>query len=105
VPKSSFNIWSTYRIADVTFGGGAQYTDGYYFSNTNALTSANAQAIRDLTSYWLYSAVATCELNKHVSVQINGLNLSNARYVDRGYSGHFIPGAGRAVIVSPVLTF
>ncbi len=105
VPKSSFNIWSTYRIAAVTFGGGAQYTDGYYFQNTNAITSANAEAIRDLTRYWLYNAMATCELNKHVSLQINGLNLSNAKYVDRGYSGHFIPGPGRAVIVSPVLTF
>jgi catecholate siderophore receptor len=105
VPKSSFNIWSTYRIARVTVGGGAQYTDGYYFNNTNAITTANAQAIRDLTRYWLYSAVATCELNKHVSVQVNGLNLSNARYVDRGYSGHFIPGPGRAVIFSPIVTF
>ena len=105
VPKSSFNIWSTYQIARVTVGGGAQYTDGYYFNNTNAITTANAQAIRDLTRYWLYSAVATCELNKHVSVQVNGLNLSNARYVDRGYSGHFIPGPGRAVIFSPIVTF
>jgi hypothetical protein len=30
----------------LTLGGGAQFTDGYFFNNTNALTTANAAAIR-----------------------------------------------------------
>ncbi|HEY7186338.1 MAG TPA: TonB-dependent siderophore receptor [Vicinamibacterales bacterium] len=106
VPKTSFNAWSTYRLPlSLRVGGGAQFTDGYFFNNTNALTTANAAAIESLTRYWLFSAVAIYEVNRHLNIQINGTNLANERYVDRGYTGHFIPGAGRAILVSPVLTF
>ena len=106
VPKASFNAWTTYRLPlDVTLGGGAQFTDGYFFNNTNALTTANAAAIQRLTRYWLFNAVAIMEVNRHLSLQVNATNLANARYVERGYTGHFIPGAGRAVLISPVLTF
>lgn len=106
VPRTSFNIWSSYRLpVRMTLGGGAQFTDGYFFQNTNALTSANAEAIQRLTRYWLFSAVAMYEVNPHVSLQVNGMNLSNARYVDRGYTGHFIPGAGRAILAGPVFSF
>lgn len=106
VPKSSFNIWSSYRLGPaITVGGGAQYTAGYYFNNTNALTTANAIAINDLTEYWLFGAMAGVRLNKHLSLQINGTNLANARYVERGYSGHFLPGPGRAIRFGPVISF
>jgi len=106
VPDTSFNVWSSYRLPfNLTLGGGAQFTAGYYFSNTNALTSANAAAIRDLTEYWLYSMMGSYRINGHVSLQINGMNLSNAKYVERGYSGHFLPGPGRAFQVGPVINF
>jgi catecholate siderophore receptor len=106
VPRTSFNAWTTYRLPlNLTLGGGAQFTDGYFFQNTNALTSANAAAIQRLTRYWLFSAVGIFEVNRHLSLQINGTNLANERYVERGYSGHFIPGPSRAVLVSPVIAF
>jgi catecholate siderophore receptor len=106
VPEKSFNLWSTYRVnAKLTFGGGAQYTGGYYFNNTNALTSANAAAIQRLTRYWLFNGMASYEINPRVSVQINGTNLANERYVERGYTGHFLPGASRGVLISPVIKF
>jgi catecholate siderophore receptor len=106
VPQSSFNLWSTFRLPlGITLGGGAQYTAGYYFSNTNALASSNAAAIKDLTEYWLYNMVGMYRVNEHVTLQINGTNLSNAKYVDRGYSGHFLPGPGRAIQVGPVINF
>ena len=64
MPKSSFNLWSTYKLPiPLTLGGGSQFTNGYFFNNTNA------------------------------------------RYVDRGYTGHFVPGAGRAVLGGPVFSF
>jgi catecholate siderophore receptor len=106
VPRASFNVWTTYRLPiNLTLGGGAQFTDGYFFNNTNALTTANAAAIQRLTRYWLFNAVAILEVNRHLSLQVNATNLANERYVDRGYTGHFIPGAGRAVLISPVITF
>ena len=106
VPEKSFNVWSTYLLPhNVTVGGGAQYTGGYYFTNTNALASANAAAIQRLTKYWLFSAMASHRFNPHLGLQVNVNNLANNRYVERGYTGHFVPGPGRSVLVSPVITF
>lgn len=106
VPEKSFNVWSSYHFpANLTVGAGAQYTGGYYFSNTNALTTANAEAIQRLTRYWLFNLMASQRLNQHVDLQVNVTNLSNTRYVDRGYSGHFIPGAGRSLVVGPAIKF
>jgi catecholate siderophore receptor len=106
VPEKSFNLWSSYHFPlNLTIGAGAQYTGGYYFSNTNALTTANAAAIQRLTRYWLVNLMASQRLNQHVDLQVNVTNLSNERYVDRGYSGHFIPGAGRSFILGPSFKF
>jgi outer membrane receptor for monomeric catechols len=107
VPRKTFNVWSTYRVpaAKLTLGGGAQFTDGYFFNNTNALTTANQAAMQRLTKYWLFSAMAAYQVNPHVRVQVNGTNLADARYVDRGYTGHFIPGPGRGIVVGPVFSF
>jgi catecholate siderophore receptor len=92
-------------LIELTLGGGAQFTSGYFFNNTNVLSSANAAAIQRLTRYWLFNAVVTYDVNRHLSLQVNGTNLAAMRYVDRGYTGHFIPGPGRAVLVTPVLKF
>ncbi len=106
VPEQSFNLWSTYQLPGSTvLGGGAQFTGGYYFTNNNALTSANAAAIQRLTRYWLFNAMVSHRLNRHLELQVNVNNLANERYVERGYSGHFIPGQGRSIVVSPVITF
>ena len=107
VPRTSFNVWSTYRlpVPRLTLGGGAQFTDGYFFNNTNALTTANAAAMQRLTRYWLFNAMASFDITRHIKLQVNGTNLADARYVDRGYTGHFIPGAGRGVLLGPVFSF
>lgn len=106
VPEKSFNLWSTYRLPlNVVVGGGAQYTGGYYFTNSNALATANAAAIERLTRYWLFNAMASVAVSRHVSIQVNATNLADERYVDRGYTGHFVPGPGRGVLISPVLKF
>ncbi len=106
VPQKSFSLWSTYRFPiDLTVGAGAQYTGGYYFTNTNALATANAEAIQRLTRYWLFSVMASQHVNAHIDIQLNVTNLANERYVDRGYSGHFIPGPGRAFVLGPAIKF
>jgi catecholate siderophore receptor len=106
VPEQSFNVWSSYRLPmNTTVGGGAQFTAGYYFNNTNALSSANAAAIQRLTRYWLFNAMVSHRLAAHIDLQINMSNLAGTRYVERGYTGHFVPGPGRSIVVSPVITF
>jgi catecholate siderophore receptor len=106
VPEQSFNLWSTYRLPiNLSIGAGAQFTGGYYFNNTNALTTANAAAIQRLTRYWLFNAMVSRPINQHLDLQINMNNLGNERYVERGYTGHFVPGPSRSLVVSPVITF
>jgi catecholate siderophore receptor len=107
VPRATFNAWTSYQLPQLklTFAGGAQFTDGYFFNNTNAFANANQAAIQDLTRYWLFDAMASYQLNPHVRLQVNATNLANARYVDRGYTGHVIPGAGRGILLGPVFDF
>ena len=103
VPKQTFNLWTTYRLpAGFTVGAGAQFTDGYFY----ALPSATATPSQSLgTRYWLYSAMASYQVNPHLSLRLNVTNLANERYIDRGYSGHVIPGAGRTVLLTAGLSF
>ena len=49
--------------------------------------------------------MASHRFNPHLELQVNLNNLANERYVERGYTGHFVPGAGRSILVSPVITF
>jgi catecholate siderophore receptor len=44
-------------------------------------------------------------VNSHLTLRVNGNNLSNAEYVDRTSGGHYIPGSGRAFALSTNLTF
>jgi catecholate siderophore receptor len=103
VPKQSFNLWSTYRLpVGVTFGAGAQFTDGYFF----ALPSATATpAVSPKTRYWLYSAMASYPINKHLTLRLNINNLADEQYIDRGYQGHFTPGVGRTFLLNASYSF
>ena len=65
----------------------------------------NAAAVQALTKYWLFNAVASYPLNRHVLLQVNATNLGNAKYADRAYDRHFLPGPTRQVVFSPVITF
>ena len=49
--------------------------------------------------------MASHRVNRHLDLQVNVNNLANERYVERGYTGHFVPGPGRSVSSSPVITF
>jgi catecholate siderophore receptor len=101
VPKSSFNVWSTYQVSDrFTLGGGAQFTDGYFFNNTNTFSNPNLALIQQRTRYWLFGAMASYALSDRATLQLNVNNLTNARYVERGYTGHFTPGPTRSALLS-----
>jgi len=103
VPKQSFNLWTTYRLpVGLTLGAGAQFTDGYFF----ALPSATATpVVSPQTRYWLYSAMASYPVNKHLTLRLNVTNLTDERYMDRGYGGHFTPGTGRTFLLNASFSF
>lgn len=117
VPHASFNLWTTYRVSQkLTVGGGANYTSGQYFNQTGGFLFVsgskadpryvqNAAAIQALSKYWVFSAVAIYALNRHVTIQVNGTNLGNEKYEDRGYDRHFLPGPTRQVLAGPVISW
>jgi catecholate siderophore receptor len=49
--------------------------------------------------------MAAYGVSDRLTLRLNGLNLANARYIDRLYAGHFIPGAGRSVMLTSEIGF
>jgi catecholate siderophore receptor len=97
VPQSSFNLWTTYQAPfGLTVGGGAQFQDNVFRNSINTL---------EVPSYWLVNAMASYPVNSHLTLRINGNNLTDSQYVDRVGGGHYIPGPRRAVIVSTDVRF
>ncbi|MFH1497502.1 MAG: TonB-dependent receptor, partial [Verrucomicrobiota bacterium] len=81
----------------LTVGGGAQYS-----SEVDRSTTTLNQVV---PSYWLYNAMAAYEVNQHLSLRLNVNNLTDEEYVDRVGGGHYIPGAGRSIILTANITF
>jgi len=118
VPKAMFNLWGTYATTwKLTLGGGANYSDGNFFNQTGTFNyvagglvpqpkyATNAAAIQALTKYWLFNAMASYPVGKHLSLQVNFNNIGNEQYSDRAYDRHFLPGPTRQILFSPVFSF
>jgi catecholate siderophore receptor len=103
VPKQTFNLWTTYRLPfGLTIGGGMQFTDGYFFALPTATTTP---VVSPKTRYWLFSAMASYPVNKHLTLRLNVNNLADEQYMERGYSAHFTPGPGRTVLLNANISF
>lgn len=118
VPEKQLNLWSTYRLwKALTVGGGVNYNDGHYFNQTGGFLFVaggttpqtkyvpNATAVQELTKYWLFNAMASYPVHKHLLLQVNLTNITNAQYADRAYDRHFLPGPSRQIVFTPVVTF
>src|SRR5262249_29074138 len=91
-PEHTLNVWTTYAVRrSVHVGGGAQYMDSVFRNATNTIA---------VPSYWLLNAVASYDVNSHLTLRLNGNNLADANYVDRVSGGHYIPGPSRSLLVS-----
>ena len=97
VPEQTFNIWATYQFPwRLTLGGGVQYMDGVF---RNAANTAR------VPSYALVSALASYDVNAHLTLRVNATNIGDVDFVDRVGGGHYIPGPGRQVVVSSAVKF
>lgn len=116
VPGRSMNLWTTYRFpVGLALGTGVNYESGHYFNQTGGFLfisgtsqpkyAENGAAIQALTGFWTASAMASYPVNRHLTLQINGTNLTDARWADRAYDRHFMPGPSRQVLFSPVITW
>ena len=96
-PEHTFNMWTTYELPwKLTLGAGAQFTDERLNTSVPA---------RVAPSYWLFDGMATYNVNKNLSVQLNVYNLTDEKYIDRLGGGHFVPGNGRSAVIAANLRF
>ncbi len=85
VPEHTFNLWTTYEFPwKLTLGGGVQYMDSVF---RNAANSAS------VPSYWLLNTLVSYEVNRHLTLRLNGTNLADEEYVDRIGGGSLHPRA------------
>lgn len=104
-PELTFTAWTSYRFPfGLTIGGGARYVDSMLRSSNNATATTVMPEIED---YWVYDAMAACEISKNVSIQLNIYNLTDEKYVasmnNNGY--RYIPGAPRSALLSANFQF
>jgi catecholate siderophore receptor len=96
-PDHSLSLWTTYRLTRaLELGGGTQYVGDRFNNNTGA---------RVAPAYWLADAMAAYRVTDRFTLRVNGLNLADERYIDRVGGGHFIPGPGRAAMVTADVGF
>jgi len=77
-------------------GGGIQYMDAVFRNTTTTVT---------VPPYMIVNGLAAYDVNRHLTLRLNGDNLGNTRYVDRTSGGHYIPGPGRSLLLSANVKF
>lgn len=96
-PKNSFSFWTSY---DLPFG--FQLGTGLRFIDTRFNSTANT---RKAPAYLIWDAMLAYRLNENITFRLNGQNLTDQEYIDQVGGGHFIPGVGRAAILSTEFDF
>jgi catecholate siderophore receptor len=96
-PNRTGSVWTTWEVnRRLSVGGGAQYMDAMFRNTTTDLS---------VPSYWLVNAMASYELNSHLTLRVNGTNLGNRHYPDRVGGGHYVPGPTRTVQATATVGF
>lgn len=97
-PKQSANLWTVYDLPHgFQVGGGVQFTDTRYNSNSSTA--------REAPGFCLFDAMVGYEVNENFSLRLNLYNLADEEYIDRVGGGHFIPGAGRSAVLTASFKF
>lgn len=104
-PKLTFTSWLTYKLPNgVTIGGGARYVDTAARSSNVTQAPTNLWTMPD---YWVGNAMASYDVNKNFSLQLNINNVFNKKYISRINSGgsRYQPGAERNALLTANLKF
>jgi len=104
-PKHSFSLWSTYKVLPpLTVGAGVYYV-GKTFGGNQGGAGGGADAVY-MPAYWRFDAMAAYQVNKTLTLQLNGLNLSDKKYYTRTNGVHHADfGPGRQIILSANLRY
>ena len=96
-PRHSFSLWTTVQLPGrLEVGGGAWYVG-------DRTTAFNG--LRTAPGYWVIDATAARPISRQLTLRLKGSNLADEQYVDRVGGGHFVPGAGRSVLVLADVAF
>lgn len=80
-PKNSASLWTSYRVLPaLTVGGGLNYVSRVY---------ANINNTKYAPGYTRFDAMASYEVNKNISLQLNVQNLGDKLYFDKVSSPHY----------------
>ncbi|MEX1829145.1 catecholate siderophore receptor Fiu [Luteibacter sp. CQ10] len=102
-PKKAFTSWTTYRLPfGLTVGGGARYS-GELKRGTDGAVGTPAYT----KAYWVFDAMASYQVNRHVDLQLNVYNLFDKDYVAAiNKSGYrYTPATPRSAMLSANIRF
>jgi catecholate siderophore receptor len=102
-PRNAFTAWSTYHLPfGLTVGGGARYA-GSMKRGTDGAVGTPAYT----GSYWVFDAVASYPVNRHLDLQLNLYNLFDRDYVAAiNKSGYrYTPGTPRSAMLTANIRF
>lgn len=93
IAKNSASLWTTYKVHPKwTVGGGATYVGKRFVDDVNHY---------ELPSHTVYDAMIRYDVNKNLSLQLNGNNLSDERIYDASHVGLFANvGPGRSFMLT-----
>lgn len=81
LPKESGSLWTTYKLPH-GFGVGAGVQ---YMGQTERLQATGAPTAttfaNQVPSFWLLNAMLSYEVNRHLTLRLNGFNLTDREYV------------------------
>jgi len=98
-PENSFSLWASYQpTAKWTMGAGYQYVDERY-------NSSDPGSRETAPDYDLFDMMVSYRVSNQLTLQLNGNNITDERYVATLGGGHFVPGAGRSYNLSAFYSF
>lgn len=104
-PKNTFTSWVTYKLPlGITLGGGERYVDKFARSSN---TAAPTTFLLNTSSYWVTDAMASYDVTKNTTLQLNVYNLFDKFYIQSLNNGgsRYTPGAERNGLLSATVRF
>lgn len=96
-PRHSGTVWTTYQLTPQWRVGAGLNFRGRQTPNRNPGWEAPAHVIADL--------MAEYHASRSITLKLNLSNATNTRYADQLYTGHYIPGPGRLLLMTASFRF
>lgn len=107
-PRVTGNLWTTYRLGNITLGGGLQHVGRSWAGRPDTADRVipNGMAGR-LPAYTVYNLMAAYEVTRNLALRLNIDNVTDKRYLSSGNWNmtRAFYGAPRNVVLSANLVF